>query len=591
MTTLAYHLVVLLSIIVLIGLRVAHSASDRRGKRKHSIAFGSCNDAKRQSLWGRMREIQPDSLIMLGDNVYADTKVGAGPGGMDLVFGSKFIDATKRDFEENYRLLKEDSDFIELVEMVGGYSAEGRLLATYDDHDYGINNGDRSFANKNDSQTAFWNFLEVAEDSPLRSQDGVYNSRTITVPIGGRDFVYKVIMLDTRSNKQEQHFPSLSKQENAALVETGDFLGEAQWQWLEQEMADDSVDMILLGSGIQVIPTDKILEEAWHEFPNARKRLLALIQLTREHYTPNVFVLSGDVHTGEVLQGKWHCEEQEEDRGAGGEKEEAAAMRHFYEFTSSGISHTFTRTTRKKPWLLSEAEREATSGVNFNPGDGDGIEISRGYIYETLYNMYTATGVSHYREHRYGHHYRGLHYGVLDIEYDGQEGDVGVGYFNGFTMTFRILDQHNKAQMTTTHRLLSPRAMELSKTVRSNGRGDYRDLEAACDCVPFHGPFTHFRLQLSRYSLVIVPFVAVMCPLVMLLTFVALALGGLVDYLFGKEKAKAYKGKLAKKASDVSSNVSDLDDAAPAVGANGVSRRKTSRIRSKRSPSPRRAKK
>ena len=180
-------------------------------------------------------------------------------------------------------------------------------LATYDDHDYGINNGDRSFANKNDSQTAFWNFLEVAEDSPLRSQDGVYNSRTITVPIGGRDFVYKVIMLDTRSNKQEQHFPSLSKQENAALVETGDFLGEAQWQWLEQEMADDSVDMILLGSGIQVIPTDKILEEAWHEFPNARKRLLALIQLTREHYTPNVFVLSGDVHTGEV-HGKWHCE-------------------------------------------------------------------------------------------------------------------------------------------------------------------------------------------------------------------------------------------------------------------------------------------
>ena len=88
MTTLAYHLVVLLSIIVLIGLRVAHSASDRRGKRKHSIAFGSCNDAKRQSLWGRMREIQPDSLIMLGDNVYADTKVGAGPGEWTLYSGA-----------------------------------------------------------------------------------------------------------------------------------------------------------------------------------------------------------------------------------------------------------------------------------------------------------------------------------------------------------------------------------------------------------------------------------------------------------------------------------------------------------------------
>ena len=82
-------------------------------------------------------------------------------------------------------------------------------------------------------------------------------------------------------------------------------------------MADDTVDMILLGSGIQVLPTDKILEEGWHDFPNARRRLLSLLQYTRENFTPNVFVLSGDIHTGEILQGKWHCDDGEGEATAG----------------------------------------------------------------------------------------------------------------------------------------------------------------------------------------------------------------------------------------------------------------------------------
>ena len=296
----------------------------------------------------------------------------AGPGGIDLVFGSKFIPATIEDFEKQYKLLKEDPNFMDLVEVVGGYGPEGRLLATYDDHDYGVNNGDRTYVKRNESQTAFWDFLEVSKDSPLRSQSGVYNSRKITVPIGSRDFIYKVIMLDARSNKHESFVPSLNKEENAALINTGDFLGEAQWEWLEREMADDTVDMILIGSGIQVLPTDKILEEVWHEFPNARKRLLSLMQHTRENFTPNVFILSGDIHTGEVLQGKWHCEKNVGGVWTGSrqklnsEREEASALlHHFYEFTSSGISHTFSRTTPKRPFCYLSRREKTCIGKRF----------------------------------------------------------------------------------------------------------------------------------------------------------------------------------------------------------------------------------
>ena len=70
------------------------------------------------------------------------------------MFGSKFIPATIEDFEKQYKLLKEDPNFMDLVEVVGGYGPEGRLLATYDDHDYGVNNGDRTYV-KSESQTAF----------------------------------------------------------------------------------------------------------------------------------------------------------------------------------------------------------------------------------------------------------------------------------------------------------------------------------------------------------------------------------------------------------------------------------------------------
>ena len=46
-------------------------------KEGHSIAFGSCNDAERLSMWGAIASKEPDTLILLGDNIYADKKVPA----------------------------------------------------------------------------------------------------------------------------------------------------------------------------------------------------------------------------------------------------------------------------------------------------------------------------------------------------------------------------------------------------------------------------------------------------------------------------------------------------------------------------------
>lgn len=57
-----------------------------------------------------------------------------------------------------------------------------------------------------------------------------------------------------------------------------------------------AVDLILLGSSIQVLPLNKLLEESWAAFPEARQRLLQLIASAEVQ----VVLLSGDVHMAEV---------------------------------------------------------------------------------------------------------------------------------------------------------------------------------------------------------------------------------------------------------------------------------------------------
>ena len=92
------------------------------------------------------------------------------------------------------------------------------------------------------------------------NEDNIDNTKTTA---NSGEFVYKIILLDTRSNKD-----AVPHTIDDAMI--GDFMDQEEWNWLEQEMYDDSVDMIILGSSIQILPTDKVLEETWVEFPLAR---------------------------------------------------------------------------------------------------------------------------------------------------------------------------------------------------------------------------------------------------------------------------------------------------------------------------------
>ena len=200
-------------------------------------------------------------------------------------------------------------------------------------------------------------------DHPRRRQRGVYISSVLATG----NLTCKVVLLDTRFHKDPYG------------AGDGDFLGEEQWRWLEAELADERPDLVLLGSSIQVLPEGKLVEESWSKFPAMRERLLRLVL---ESPVPNVLLLSGDVHTSEVLKAR--CG--------------ARRDRLLTEFTASGLTHTFLESTLEK----SKAEGLPRQVV------------SKGVFKSFMYAVYQRLFPHFYRETA-DHHYHGIHFGLIEV--------------------------------------------------------------------------------------------------------------------------------------------------------------------------------
>ncbi len=96
----------------LLGLLFCRAEAEETEELLLRIAVGSCNNARKQSLWGKVATTSPSALVLLGDNVYADRRDGL----------SGYLPATPRDIEEQYRLLEADPAFQDLVRGVGGFA-------------------------------------------------------------------------------------------------------------------------------------------------------------------------------------------------------------------------------------------------------------------------------------------------------------------------------------------------------------------------------------------------------------------------------------------------------------------------------------
>jgi len=228
------------------------------------MAFGSCNrqDAP-QPLWKPILADHPDLWVWMGDNIYGDSPV------MDTL-RAKYA---RQNANPDYQRLK----------------ASTPIIGVWDDHDYGINDGDKRFAQKKESRDLMFDFLGMPADAQERNREGGYAAHTY----GTGDQQVKVILLDGRYFRD-----TLSRIDRQYQVNlTGQMLGDAQWKWLEEELNSSTARVNFIVSGVQFLPTEHVYEK-WASFPKEREKLLNLIANSG---VQNPILMSGDRHIAEIM--------------------------------------------------------------------------------------------------------------------------------------------------------------------------------------------------------------------------------------------------------------------------------------------------
>lgn len=248
-----------------------------------TIAFGSClRQWEPQPVWRGVTALKPDAFIFLGDNMYSDR-------------GKYETQPQPQRIENAYNDLAATDDYQGFLRA--SQSNNTALFATWDDHDYGENDGGGDYPHKLAAKKYFQDFFGLPKTANGGAdQPGIYQSHVRTVG----NLQVQLLLLDTRSFRS----PLKKSDDKAACPPTGTvantdasatILGEQQWAWLAQELQKPA-DVRLLASSIQVIP-DQHCFEKWANFPRERQRLFDLLRATAAN---GVIILSGDRHLGEI---------------------------------------------------------------------------------------------------------------------------------------------------------------------------------------------------------------------------------------------------------------------------------------------------
>eukprot|EP00043_Microstomoeca_roanoka_P005119 m.53673 g.53673 ORF g.53673 m.53673 type:complete len:503 (+) comp12817_c0_seq1:3-1511(+) len=349
LTLLSSSLVVLVTMLTVAeGLERSASSVDfdcsfnASGRADLIIGIGSCNNpSKPQPSWQWMDDI--DLFLFNGDVVYSHNITLAG-----LEEAFQLLATTPA-----YRVLEtRTSSRFSCRSMKEGCTIHHGIWATWDDHDFGINDGGAGepLPGWKDVQLAqrlhlFKSFMHPrchgSSTPTLSERNGTYHSFDINDAVDGVGV--RVTLLDTRTHKQLHAIPSLgtwsfvpilgklapitaawtrlaSAYLGWANTNPGALLGKHQWQWLEQNLCDPSAQhsVHLIVSSIQVLTSNPFVE-SWGHYPS---ELTALRNVLRKCNPKHVLLVSGDVHFTEFMSAS----------------DESGLM----ELTSSGMTHDCT---------------------------------------------------------------------------------------------------------------------------------------------------------------------------------------------------------------------------------------------------------
>jgi alkaline phosphatase D len=226
-----------------------------------AVGFGSCARYAKdpeQRIWHAVNRVDPDLFFWLGDNIYGD---------------SAEVATLADEYERQRGVLS-----------YGAIAGRIPQLATWDDHDFGFNNSDRTNPVRDaalDLFKAYWaNPAYGGPDAP-----GVY----FHYSYGGVDFFF----LDVRYHRD----PISAPDEPDKTV-----LGAAQKQWLKAQLAASRAPFKLLVSGSGWSMAKGAGGDSWASYLHERDEIFDFI---RDEGIEGVVLLSGDTHVGELNAVPW----------------------------------------------------------------------------------------------------------------------------------------------------------------------------------------------------------------------------------------------------------------------------------------------
>ena len=221
-----------------------------------TTAFASCANSTSEPVWQRIVELNVDQMFLCGDTPYIDTS--------DL--------ATIR---TKHRAFLETPFMASLIRRTP-------TVGTWDDHDFGLNNGNGlSFASgKPNTRKGFVEYR--AHEQFGTGPEGVYHK----VNLGQME----VFLLDPRWFSQTAASPVDPSQKTC--------FGAAQWQWIKDSLKASKAPFKVLAFG--QIWQDKKNSETDDMFTYWYERD-ALFDFIRDEGIPGVVLLGGDIHVSRHL--------------------------------------------------------------------------------------------------------------------------------------------------------------------------------------------------------------------------------------------------------------------------------------------------
>lgn len=225
------------------------------------VAYGSCVRFQKdsgQEIWNALPGWQPDLFFWVGDNIYGDAL------DPDIL-------------AEEFSRQREVANLAPLLTRIP-------QLATWDDHDFGLNDHDGSHPRKVESLHV-WKQYWPNPSHGLPGVPGVF----FTYTYGGIDFFF----VDNRYYRSPNSDPDGPGKT---------MLGEAQLEWLKAGLRASTAPFKVIVSGSVWTRGKGPKGDSWSAFMRERD---ALFDWIRDAGVQGVVLVSGDTHTAELNAIPW----------------------------------------------------------------------------------------------------------------------------------------------------------------------------------------------------------------------------------------------------------------------------------------------